>query len=259
MDTWQSRSKSAKDAGGEYLNYEFGWLPLVSDVRAAMYALANAHKLISAYEHNSGKTVRRRYEFPVVKTEQTELIGAYDGADFAGGADYSSITSDLSKPAGALYKTTKFYQRTWFSGAFMYHLPVGYRSRNWLESTSAKAGPLFGLDLTPDTLWNIAPWTWAVDWFSNTGDIVSNVSDWSTDGLVMRYGYIMEHTLQEVTYHIDGPTRRKPWPTVFATPLTFSLETKERAKASPYGFGVDFSSLTSRQKAIVVALGLSRS
>jgi hypothetical protein len=259
METWESRSKAAKDAGDEFLNYQFGWLPLVSDVRNASYAIANAHKIIEAYERNAGKSVRRRFEFPVEQTEQTELMFGYDGGALGGSTSIPEITSDLSKPLAPLYKTTKFYRKTWFSGAFMYHLPVDYRSRNWLKATNAKAGPLLGLDLTPETLWNIAPWTWAVDWFSNLGDIVSNISDWATDGLVMRYGYIMEHTLQEITYHIDGPTRRKPYGTVFATPLTFSLETKRRAKASPYGFGVDFSSFTSRQKAIVVALGLSRS
>jgi len=255
---WKSKTKAAKKAAGqEYLNYEFGWLPLVSDVRNASYALANAHKLIEAYERNSGQAVRRRYEFPVEKTETTTLIGPRSG-QWMSNNDYDGAQWDLSKPNPLLYRTDTFYRKTWFSGSFTYHLPTGYKSRNWLTRVNAQAGPLLGLDLTPDTLWNIGPWSWAVDWFSNTGDIISNLSDWSTDGLVMRYGYIMEHTLQESTYHLDGPTRFKPYGTVFASPLTFQLETKRRAKASPYGFDVSFESLTSRQKAIIVALGLSR-
>jgi hypothetical protein len=258
-DNWESKTKLAKDAGDEYLNVQFGWLPLVSDVRNASYALANAHKILEAYERNSGRAVRRRYEFPVEKSEQTEFISGYNGVDLEGAHYIPNITHDLSKPSPSLFKHTKFYRKTWFSGSFTYHLPVGYKSRNWLTRVSAEAGPLLGLDISPETLWNVAPWSWAVDWFSNLGDVISNLSDWSADGLVMRYGYIMEHTLQEITYYLDGPTRNKPYGQVFASPVTFQLETKRRQKASPFGFGVNFDSFTSRQKAIVVALGLSRS
>jgi len=257
-DLWESKTKNAKKAAGsEYLNYEFGWVPLVADIRNASYALANARKLIDAYERNSGRAVRRRYEFPIEKTEQTVEIGAGPGQWYSN-SDHGGANQDLSKPTPRLFKTSTFYRRTWFSGSFTYHLPTGYNSRNWLERASKQAGPLLGLDLTPELLWNIGPWSWAVDWFSNAGDLISNLSDWATDGLVMRYGYIMEHTLQEDTYHLNGPTRYKPYGSVFASPITFSLETKRRVKASPFGFDVDFTGFTSRQKAIVVALGLSR-
>lgn len=257
--TWKPKTKAARRAAGdEYLNVQFGWLPLVSDIRGASYALANAHRLIEAYERNSGKQVRRRYEFPVEQTESTVDLGPRDAELFTG--QYKpGVIFDVSKPQPHLIRTTKFYRRTWFSGAFTYHLPNSYASREWVARYQAQAQHLLGLELTPSTVWNLAPWSWAVDWVSNLGDVINNISDWSSDGLVMRYGYIMEHTLQTVTYSLDGPTRFKPYGSVFASSLTFTLETKRRQPASPFGFGVSFNSLTSRQKAIVVALGLSRS
>lgn len=254
---WKDRTLSAKAAGSEYLNHEFGWMPLVGDIRNSCYAVANAHRLMDAYERNSGKQVRRRYEFPIEKTETNVTLNQADGSLYTG-SNPAGIMYDGSKPMPYLNKRTTFYRRTWFSGAFTYHLPIGYKSRNWLVNAAAKAGPLVGIELTPNVVWNAMPWTWAIDWFSNMGDVVNNLSDWSTDGLVLRYGYIMEHTLQRVTYSLAGPTRYKPYGLQFASPITYSLETKRRQKATPFGFEVTWNMLTSRQLAIAAALGLTR-
>jgi len=252
---WKEKTNLAKGSGSEFLNSEFGWKPLVSDVRDASYAAANAHRLLSAYERNSGKIVRRRYEFPVEKTELDEVVGPSDGFSFA---IQTFNLLDFSKPMPVLHKTTKTYRRTWFSGAFTYHLPVGYNSRNQLVSAAAKAGPLLGIELTPETVWNAAPWTWAVDWFSNAGDVISNLSDWAVDGLAMKWGYIMEHTFQEVTYSLAGTCRYKPYGTCFASPVSAYIETKRRVKATPFGFEVTWNGLSPRQLAISAALGITR-
>jgi hypothetical protein len=120
---------------------------------------------------------------------------------------------------------------------------------------AALADKLFGISLTPEVLWNLAPWSWAVDWFSNTGDVISNLSDWASDGLVLQYGYMMEHTVSSYTYSMSptGIYRGVPAP-----PVSFVTETKIRRRASPFGFGINLSALSARQNAILVALGLSR-
>jgi len=252
---WKEKTNLAKGSGSEFLNSEFGWKPLVSDVRDASYAAANAHRLLAAYERNSGKIVRRRYDFPEEKTELDEVVGPSDGFSFAI-QDFNLLDFSKSKPV--LHKTTKSYRKTWFSGAFTYHLPIGYNSRNRLVSAAAKAGPLLGIELTPETVWNASPWTWAVDWFSNAGDVISNLSDWAVDGLVLKWGYIMEHTYQEVTYSLDRPCRFKPFGTCFASPVTAYIETKRREKATPFGFEVTWNGLSPRQLAISAALGITR-
>lgn len=251
---WKNKASAARSAGGEYLNSEFGWKPLLNDIRSVSFAAANAHRILSQYERDAGRVVRRRYEFPVVRTESTSIISGYDGRIRAP-TDGGLI--DFSVPRPQLCKTTRTYKRTWFSGAFTYHLPTGYKSRNRLERMAAKAGPLLGLDLTPDTLWNLQPWTWAVDWFSNMGDVVSNLSDWATDGLVLRYGYIMEHQYSSDTYYLDGPSRYKP-KGIHPSPVVAWKEIKRRQKATPFGFGATWDGLTPRQLAIAAALGLTR-
>jgi hypothetical protein len=252
---WKERTHLAKKAGDEYLNHQFGWLPLVSDVKDVAYAAANSHKILSSYEANAGKVVRRGYEFPVERSKSMTLIQSSDGIPFL--PEIPSVIIDSSKPQPKLYKTTETFRRVWFSGAFTYHLPIGYKSRNGMVRAAAKAGPLLGLELTPDVMWNLAPWTWAIDWFSNAGDVVSNLSDWATDGLVMKYGYIMEHCSTKVTYALDRNSRYKArgsYPAI----VTVLVETKRRQRATPFGFGLTWNGLSPRQLAIAAALGITR-
>jgi hypothetical protein len=123
---------------------------------------------------------------------------------------------------------------------------------------AAKAGPLLGIELTPEVVWNATPWTWALDWVSNIGDCVSNISDMIVDGLVIKYGYVMEHYVSSRTYYYAGTGKYKPIGGVVVSPVTLFYETKRRRKASPFGFGLDWSGFTPRQLAITVALGLTR-
>jgi hypothetical protein len=119
------------------------------------------------------------------------------------------------------------------------------------------AKKILGLSLTPDIVWNLTPWSWAVDWFSNTGDVISNLTDWATDGLVLRYGYVMEHTITSDTYTYSGNTGLIDG-NVRVPPLTLVTETKIRRRANPFGFGITWDGLSPRQLAITAALGLTR-
>lgn len=251
---WKERSHAARAAGGEYLNNEFGWQPLISDIRNAMRGVVNAHELLQAYERNSGKVVRRRYEFPLEQTESMTDLGPSNGYTLSA---LQPWTLSGSVPSPHLYRISKFSRRTWFSGAFTYHLPPGYGSRFGLVDAAAKAGYLFGIELTPETLWQAAPWTWVGGWFSNIGSLTSILSDMQTDGLVLRYGYVMEHTLASDTYTLNGKTPYlKSFP--YATDVTFSYERKRRVRATPFGFELFWPDFSPRQLAITAALGLTR-
>jgi hypothetical protein len=115
-----------------------------------------------------------------------------------------------------------------------------------------------GLNPTPDVLWQVTPWTWAVDWFSNAGDVISNWSAFHIDGLVMRWGYQMEHSIIRDTYSLVG-ARDVSGDAQPVSDVTFITETKVRVKATPYGFGIDLGGLSPFRLSILAALGLSRS
>jgi len=259
VSTWENKTRRYRGIGSEFLNSEFGWAPLVSDIRDASYAAANSHRLMKSYEENSGKKVRRTYEFPIEESVSAVDLGPSDGYTVYTNSWNSSYV-DGTKSQPHLIKVTKFSRRTWFSGCFTYYLPTGYLARTRLGKIAEEAGHLYGIELTPSVIWQASPWTWAVDWFSNMGDVISNLSDWATDGLVMHYGYLMEHIVSETTYALDRPSRQRlvGGGYAYASPVTVYYESKQRVRATPFGFETTWNGMSLRQLAIAAALGLTR-
>jgi hypothetical protein len=262
---WKGKTRSAKDAGGEYLNYQFGWLPLVSDIKDSCYAAANAHKIIESYRRNSHKLVRRRMSFPTEVTESSVVEATGSLAQ-----EFSFVPNTVGHPfidrgvqgAALRIRTDRTVKRTWFSGAFTYHLPLGFDSHNVVVDAAAKAGPLLGIELTPEVVWNATPWTWALNWVSNVGECVGIFSDMAVDGLVMHHGYVMEHIVTTSTWEWYNPNgsggRFKCDHPYTPSSITACVETKRRRRASPFGFEIAWNGLSLRQLAIAGALGISR-
>jgi len=241
-----------RKTGSEYLNVEFGWRPFLDELGQLAIALEHAEGVIRQYERDAGKPVRRKYSFPLSTSTETTLYSTgFYWSDPAGVASSLGFSGDQG-----VLRTREFEQRRWFSGAFTYHLPSGYDSRIKMNEIRLQADKLLGLELSPELVWNLTPWSWAVDWVSNAGDVISNVSDSMVDGLVMRYGYLMEHTIVKDTY-----TRRSPKVSggrTISPSATFITETKQRVRANPFGFGLNWDGLSPRQLAILGALGISR-
>jgi hypothetical protein len=249
---WKDRTSRAAKAGDEFLNVQFGWKPLVNEIRNFAGGVKNASALLTQYERDSGGVVRRRFDFPIQRSSVTEDYGSNSTVILRTSANALFDASDL----GVAKVTSETVTKRWFSGAFTYHLPSGYDSRNQMDRHALLAKEILGLHLTPDVVWNLAPWSWAVEWFTNTGDVISNLSDWANDGLVMRYGYMMEHTITKRIYSRSNSGLK---PRTYALPIEFVIETKQRRKANPFGFGITYEGLSPLQVAIAAALGLSRS
>jgi len=240
--------------GEEHLNVEFGLKPLANDLAAVAVSILEHDRVLSQYVRDSGKMVRRRYEFPVVESSTTEIVRNDCSPWF--NPSSSSLYDGSPLNAGKVYRTEETRIRRWFSGAFTYYVPPADGLRNSVARNVIQARKLLGVSLTPDTLWNLSPWSWAVDWFTNTGDVISNLTDWAIDNQVLVYGYMMEHSLRTYTYTFVGPRgyRGTSPPTIVT-----SHEVKRRRAANPYGFGVTWDGLSPRQLSIVGALGISRS
>jgi hypothetical protein len=245
--------KLRKALSGEFLNYEFGWLPFVSDLRSLSQSLLNSHKILSQYSRGSGTLTRRRYVFPDVKTTSIDRVLSNAVPWTLIG---SSVMTRFGPHSGQVFCETKTLQSRWFSGAFTYYIPPPSSLIGDIDRKVIFAKKLLGASLTPDSVWNLAPWSWLVDWFTDTGDVLKNLDNWIIDNQVLAYGYIMEHTMSTNAYTFVGDTSLRtsvPVPTV-----TFVNECKLRRKATPYGFGFTWDTLSHLQQAILVALGLSR-
>ena len=251
-EIWKSKTASAKAVGSDYLNASFGWAPMISDVSSFANSLIHSDRILDQYEKDAGKVVRRRYSFPSQYSVSESTVATDVGIALAPGT--SAFQDTVSGNKVTRYRETARHQ--WFSGAFTYYLPSDYDSRNAVRSLASKAEHLLGTSLTPEVLWNLTPWSWAVDWFSNTGDVIKNVQRFASGGLVMRYGYMMEHTIVTDTYTYRG----SPLIGVGAvepSPLILITETKVRRGANPFGFGLTWNGLSTFQASIAAALGIT--
>lgn len=241
-----------RSVGDEFLNVTFGWLPLVSDLRKHSEAIKHANTVLRQFERDSGKQVRRQYYFDTVRSTDSNIHATNVPPWTAGSSTW--MADVLGR--GTVYRTVETERSRWFSGAFTYHLPTGYDSRSKMARNALEAEKLLGTNLTPETLWELTPWSWAIDWFTNAQDVLSNISDRVQFGLVMKYGYIMETSMIKHTYTYVPTTDIKP---PFDVPsLVVTSVTKKRRQANPFGFGVTWEGLSPLQVAIAGALGLSK-
>jgi len=256
VNLFKGRQPPPKSAGGEYLNYQFGIQPIVNDISKFVQGVTQADKRLRQLERDSGRVVRRRYSFPSESSfTDTDLGTKAWPFRFSGVSGITQVKYGFSSPAPA-HRERHVSRKVWFSGAFTYYLPDTWKQGTVLDKFSDRANAILGLDLTAETLWNLAPWSWAVDWFSSAGDTISNLQDFLSHGLVMHYGYLMVHTIVTDTYYYGPVGTFAGRPVVSSFQLV--TETKQRKKANPFGFGVSWSGLSPYQLSIAAALGLSR-
>lgn len=242
----RDRANFARKAGSDYLNIEFGWLPLLRDVRDFAITVKNSRRILDQYIRDSGRHVRRRFGGPPIIDTSVQTAGGH-----------VQPTAANWVANGTLSETRETFY--WFSGAFVYHIPSSDTFIGEFRRMESLANHLLGTRITPDVLWELAPWSWATDWFFNVGDMLNNISVLGTDGLVLHHGYAMRNqrvksVYRQTTVPLSG-IGRSPAITVGKTVLS---EYKRRIRANPYGFGVDFDGLTERQLAILAALALAK-
>jgi hypothetical protein len=256
-----SRGSMPAKAGSEYLNAEFGWKPLISDVQKLARAVADSEAILKQFERDSGRNVRRRLTLGDERTVTT----SYDrlGAGLNWLACPPNLWTDWLKifqsrgTQRRLSITQELHETTWFSGCYTYHLSHGSDLMSRMERYTQQARHLLGLELDPSTLWDLAPWSWLVDWFGDIGVSLDNSVALSQDGLVLRYGYIMRTSVLTTTATMSG-VRLVNGESLPPLSLVVRSTRKTRKRATPYGFGLSLSSLTGRQWSILSALGMTK-
>jgi hypothetical protein len=265
IQSWKHRTEALRAAGSEYLNYQFGWAPLHSEVKNTVNAARHHRDILHSYRNGEGNNIHRRFDFDDEVQTWDEEISPQNPIS---GILNTSFVQIEFPPAERVVRVENRRKR-WFEGCFTYGGPSGVDSFGRAMGYGSDADKLYGLTLSPDVLWNLTPWSWAVDWFTNTGDLIHNVTNFAMAGLVMRYGYMMEETIS--TYSVewdDAPfngirdiraTPKQYYP-LFGGSGSRGLvtTTKSRVPANPFGFGVGWEGLSPTQLAITAAIGITR-
>lgn len=273
LSVLKDASKFYKGLGSDYLNVEFGWKPFINDLIKMGKALQGHTDFLS----QQGKRVHRRLGAPPIRTSHESSSTTPTGFTFRLG------NQGLREPAFGLptdplgssnviglsgnYSFIRTMERQqWFEGEFTNFMPLGFDPTNYLD----RLNQLINVKLTPETLWNLAPWSWLVDWNLRLGDTIKANQMAANNKLIMHYGYAMEHTILRDVLSLDfsNTLRSQPggavkWSYFPILPEKYTAvattEYKRRIRANPYGFNVGgTSALNSGQLAILGALGLTR-
>jgi len=233
---------------GNYLNYSFGIAPTVSFVKDFTTAARSADAILEQYERDAGKLVRRQWDLPKDITSDQGSGTLWTRWRFPSDTD-QGFTYDLQ--GGWKWDRKRVIKRR-FAGAFTYPLPV----EGW-RRTLAEFERLYGVMPGIDTAWELVPFSFVVDYFSNAGSVLSNLNAFTLDGLVMPYGYVSEEIISDYTFSGTYSYRETPTGPLKSRSqlLELKIKQKRRRKANPFGFGVD-GDLTGRQLSILAALGI---
>jgi hypothetical protein len=243
-------SRPGKDgsASGEWLNYQLGIAPSLGFAKDLRKAMEDSETIISQYERDAGRRVRRKYDFPWEISSQTlSTTGLVDTQ-----LERPYPQSEVSV-TGSIEVRRKDTKRTRFSGAFTYAAPeAGWRK------TLSEVDRVYGVRPGSETAWNLIPLSFVADYWGNTGDVLGNLDAYAQDGLVMPYGYVTSEDTTEFAF--AGSVRAVYDNVVRNYPISGGLEitTRERQAANPFGFGVTWGSLSPRRLSILAALGITR-
>lgn len=265
IQSWKHRTQSLKALGSEYLNKVFGWDPLLSEVHATVDAARHHRDILQNYHHGEGKNVHRRFDFD----GESQVWSEDCGTSFLNGTEVP--INYFTQPASCRLHVEKHVKR-YFVGCFSYGGPSKTDSFGRALSFGSDADKLYGLSLTPNVLWELTPWSWAVDWFTNTGDLINNFTNFANAGLVMRYGYMMQESIYRsyVTWEdietrsgdynpqTESFTNVKPSYQGGGGSLGFEAIERSRVPANPFGFGIGWEDLSPTQLAITAAIGITR-
>lgn len=249
-DIWRSLGGNRsifgpKKLADHWLNIQFGWKPFLSDM-AKLYNFQK--KLAAKYRYlvnANGKWKKRGGKI----TSQNDTVYA----SWSPSAHYTPGLSSAFTSYGSARARTRVYNTTkldvWFEGSFRFWIPDLGSYDEWKTDYISH----LGLNISPSLVYNLTPWTWLIDWFTNLGDVIDNYST-QTGQCAAKYAYVMGHsqrfTKVDSFLPFAGQDLMATW--------EFPIERKQRVEANPFGFGLNWDSLTPVQWSILGALGLSK-
>lgn len=248
-----------KEAGEHFLNHQFGWVPFVHDLQSFIDTTVNIRKRILDVQKVNNTWVRTRRRL-VEDKSITVLQRGFTMNVSPSGFQFDTM-QDLMTIAGnscrSYYELQQIEEKSaWSVGEFKIYRPEFDDTPTRFEELRRirRLLTLYGANINPSVLWELTPWSWLIDYFTNIGKLVETLTRIEFDSAAAREFFIMQEThsifnfMQSFNWN-SGPMRID-WPR--------NMWVKLRRKAdNPFSFRSTVD-LTSMQLAILAALGLSR-
>ncbi len=247
--------KKTKAIADLHLAHEFGWKATVGEIKNFVEAVDSASKRIDQLIRDNGRAVRRK------GTIYENKWSTYSKSSTSGAASaYPVLVTQCYKDLGTSETIETFTAKAWYSGRFRYYLPAwaGGRMPDRKKLFRALA---FGGTPSPSDLYNLMPWTWLIDYFTNLGKFFEAVSGGVEENFIADYCYVMyeeSHLRQHrVQFKVYTANNWDAFDQIEATSVA-SRVYKSRESASVFGFGTSQKSLSGKQWSILGALGISQ-
>jgi len=241
------------DPGGEYLNTVFGLLPTIQDIQHFNTVVNASGDILRQYFKDSDKLIRRRTKPIEIPEEVTEVKNVAFAPITASGPGLTAFLWGGTSPGCTV--TTRINREIWYAGAFMYHVPKDLSSWN---KNIYEWQRLYHVVPHLSDIWELLPFSWLVDYFSNSGNSLRHLFLQSSEGAAQVYGYIMCQSKVEKTYVWNGSLRENDTLVPYTITAVVTKTIKQRIRCSPFGVKFTGVDLTPRQLAILAALGISK-
>lgn len=249
--------------GDTYVAYMFGFLPLAKDIVSFIKVFNQRKKIFDQLLRDEGRPIKRGSKLSSPPDVEGQTVQQRTNSSSSHNYDifptfvsqcYTTLAAHRALCTTTIH--TKYHYETWCSGKFRYHLPPGPRDGPWNKRLYRR---ILGLRFTPSTFYNLIPWSWFVDYFSDLGEFIDAISGGVEENYYAEYAYIMRTVTRTTTitcrevvrYNLAGHSAEK------VCKLICTETVKIRVKATPFGFGLSESDLTNKQASILGALGLS--
>lgn len=235
--------------GNDYLAVQFGWKPMVQDLLSLLDSIKKMDSKLAKMRDQNGKW--QRTGGTLFEDSNTALTT---------GNTIKYKPGNWSN-SGTWTKSVDVYERAWTKGVMRYYVPALDDPR-WGKFHATR--DLWDVNITPKLVYQLTPWTWMLDWFSNAGHVISNLQSQVSDQVAAKYAYVMYTKVQTTHFtalgshwYNDVKGGSQKWVPIRCSAIDV-MENKCRSVADPLGFNFDWSGLTSFQSSILAALGMSR-
>jgi len=167
----------AKFGANEYLKFQYGWKPFVSDVKKLMKAVNVVDRKIKQLEKLRRDGIIRKVWKPKpqeggreVRSFVREPDGNVDFPDFQWDSDFMQSRGVFSKVSTNMV-TDRWAILTW--SADSPSAPPITDEKLLLQARRAA----FGGTVDGSTLWQLMPWSWLLDWTSNASEYLMSQRD----------------------------------------------------------------------------------
>lgn len=226
--------QNPRNPSEDWLNWHFGWSPLLSDLFRLAGVAGDMQRRARMHRNASNNVITRRSNLGSSSAQSVTNQSPYD----------STVTSWW----GSRTKTT--HQTQWVVSHW--RQDPTYLSASLFSQQAQLFRAALGLEFSIDQAWELMPWSWMVDWFSEIGSVIKTRSNRA--GITFKNASYMTYT---ETKEVVIPWR-PPLTGLSGSPAVFKRETKSRTPYAPSILSGFVNIYSSSQLATIASLAITR-